>query len=126
MRGATTRKADAARVIASPDLRTHLTYDASPRLFVALWGGLAVVDVSRAGQAPPTVQVLLLTTLAGVCSVGQRVGAALAVAGIVWLVTLGFVVNTMGVLAVTGTADARRLALLVLVALGATTLRVTR
>ena len=127
MRGATTRKADAARVIASPDLRTHLTYDALPRLFVALWGGLAVVDVSRAGQAPPTVQVLLLTTLAGVCSVGQRVGAALAVAGIVWLLTLGFVVNTdQGVLAVTGTADARRLALLVLVALGATTLRVTR
>ena len=65
-----------------------------------------MVDVARAGQAPPTVQVLLLTTLAGVCSVGQRVGAALAVAGIVWLVTLGFVVNTMGVLRLTGTADA--------------------
>ena len=113
-------------MIASPDLRSHLTHEASPRLFVALWGGLAVVDLSRAGQAPPTVQVLLLTTLAGVCSVGQRVGAALAVAGIVWLVTLGFVVNTMGALLITGPDDGLRLALVVLVALAATMVRVTR
>ncbi len=95
MRGATTRKADAARVIASPDLRAHVASAPSPRLFVALWGGLAVVDVARAAQAPPTVQVLLLDARGSLC-VGQRVGAALAVAGIVWLVATGFVVNTLG------------------------------
>jgi hypothetical protein len=87
---------------------------------------LAVVDVARVGQAPPSLQVTLLAALAGVCSIGLRVGPALAVAGIVWLVALGFVVNTSGVLAITGPSDGLRLALLVMTALTATTLRGTR
>ena len=57
---------------------------------------MAVVDVARAGQAPATLQVALLTLLAGVSSLGQRVYTALAVAGVVWLVVLGFVVNACG------------------------------
>ena len=110
----------------SPDLRTHLARDSSPRLFVALWGGLALVDAARVGQAPPNVQFLALAALAGACSIGQGLGAALAVAGIVWLVTLGFVVNSLGVLAITGPADGLRLALLVLAAVIARTVRVDR
>jgi hypothetical protein len=109
--------------MASPDLRTHLTHTPGPRLFVALWGGLAVVDVSRAGQAPLTVQVALLVGLAAACSVGQRVGTAVAVAGIVWLVTVGFVVNTDGQLAPTGAADGLRLAVLFLAAVIASAAR---
>jgi hypothetical protein len=106
-------------VIASPGLRTHLPQSPGPRLFLALWGGLAVVDVARAGQAPPTLQAALLVGLAAACSLGQRVGTALAVAGIVWLVTVGFVVNTTGQLTVSGPADGLRLALLSLAALAA-------
>ena len=115
-------KVDAARVTTSRDLPSHLVHAAAPRLFLALWGGLAVVDVARVGQAPASLQVGLLAALAGVCSIGQRIGPALAVAGTVWLVALGFVVNTSGVLALTGPADGLRLALLVTTALAATTL----
>jgi hypothetical protein len=104
-------------VIATSDLRTHLTHTPGPRLFLALWGGLAVVDVARAGQAPLSVQVALLVGLAAACSVGQRVGTAVAVAGVVWLVTVGFVVNTDGQLTLTGPADGLRLAVLSLAAL---------
>ena len=110
----------------SPDLRVHLEHAPAGRFFLAFWGGLAVVDVARAGQAPPTVQVALLATLAGVCSVGQRVAAALAVAGIIWLVVLGFVVNTSGELVITGPSDGWRLLLLVVTVLAGTTLQVRR
>lgn len=101
-------------------LRSHLHWTPSPRLFLALWGGMAVVDVARAGQAPATLQVALLTLLAGVSSLGQRVYTALAVAGVVWLVVLGFVVNACGELVVTGVADAIRLVVVVAAALAGT------
>jgi hypothetical protein len=39
----------------SPDLRTQPIHTPGPRVFVALWGALAVVDVARAGQAPLTI-----------------------------------------------------------------------
>lgn len=109
-----------------PDLRTHLSHAPATRVFLAFWGGLAVVDVARAGQAPPPLQVALLAALAGACSVGQRALSAVAVAGIVWLIVLGFVVNVTGELAVTGPGDGWRLALLVVSALAGTTLRVSR
>jgi hypothetical protein len=113
-------------VLTSPDLRTHLSHAPAARLFLAFWGGLAVVDVARAAQAQPTLQVFLLAAFAGACSVGQRVGPALAVSGIVWLVALGFVVNTMGVLAIAGPADGLRLALIVVSALAGASVRVSR
>ncbi len=75
---------------------------------------------------PPTLQVALLVGLAGACSVGQRMRSAIAVAGIVWLVTLGFVVHTRGELALTGPADGLRLAVLVVTALAATAVTATR
>ena len=100
----------------------HLHAHVAPpyRLFLALWGGLAVVDVARSAQAPTILQLgLLLVLAAGLC-VRQGKVAALAVAGIVWLVATGFVVNTWGELHLTGAADAGRLMVLVLVALTAT------
>jgi hypothetical protein len=109
-----------------PDLRTHLSHAPATRVFLAFWGGLAVVDVARAGQAPPGVQVAVLAALAGACSVGQRAVSAVAVAGVVWLIVLGFVVHLTGELAITGPGDGWRLALLVVSALAGTTLRVSR
>jgi hypothetical protein len=109
-----------------PDLSTHLSHAPATRFFLAFWGGLAVVDVARAGQAPPGVQVAVLAALAGACSVGQRAVSAVAVAGVVWLIVLGFVVNLTGELAITGPGDGWRLALLVVSALAGTTLRVSR
>ena len=101
-------------------LRSHVASAPAYRLFGALWGGLAVVDVARSAQAPPTLQLGLLAALAvGLC-VRQGKAAALAVAGIVWLVATGFVVNTWGQLHLTGPADLGRLLVLVLVALAAT------
>ena len=100
-------------------LTEHLSHEPGPRLLVALWGGLAVVDVSRAGHLSSAVQVALLATLAALCAVGQGSGTALAVAGIVWLVLLGFVTNRFGELVPTGAADLGRLVLLVAVALTA-------
>jgi len=110
-------------VTPSVDLRSHLIQAPSPRLFVALWGGMAVVDLARAGQASPTLQVALLAALAGLCSLHQRIPTALAVAGVVWLVALGFVVNTSGELILTGSGDAVRGAVITAVALAVTAVR---
>lgn len=104
-------------------LRAHVASAPSYRLFAALWGGLAVVDVARAFQAPPALQLGLLVVLAAGLCVRQGVVAALAVAGIVWLVATGFVVNAWGELHLSGAADLGRLLLLVLVALAATEVR---
>ena len=100
-------------------LGTHLAQAPAPRLFLALWGGMAVVDLARAGQAPAIVQVGLLTALAAVCAVGQGTTASLAAAAVVWLVMVGFVVNRAGELALTGPADVVRLAIVSAVALAA-------
>ena len=97
-------------------LTEHLSREPGPRLFVALWGGLAVVDVSRAGHLSSAVQVGLLAALAAVCAVGQQSRTALAVAGIVWLVLLGFVVNRDGALDLTGIGDVAWLVVVVVAA----------
>jgi hypothetical protein len=76
--------------------------------------------VARSAQAPATLQLGLLVVLAGVLCLRQGTVAALAVAGIVWLVATGFVVNTWGVLHLTGVADLGRLLVIALVALVAT------
>lgn len=63
-------------------------------MFVALWGGLAVVDVSRPAGVP--VAAALVVVLAGVCGVGQSVANAAAVAVTGWLVINGFVLHQYG------------------------------
>ena len=101
-------------------LRAHVASAPPYRLFAALWGGLAVVDVARSVQAPPILQLGLLVVLAAGLCVRQGKVAALAVAGIVWLVATGFVVNSWGELHLTGVADLGRLLVIALAALAAT------
>ncbi len=101
-------------------LRAHLVHEPSPRLFLSLWGGMAVVDVARGWQAPTPVQVGLLALLAAACSIGQRLPAALAVGAISWLVTVGFVLNTAGELSITGARDVLLLGVIATAALAGT------
>ena len=64
------------------------------RLFVALWGGLAVVDLTR-----PTSRLLagsLIVVLVACCGIGQSIPAASAIAGTGWLVINGFVQHQYG------------------------------
>lgn len=99
------------------DLRTHMVTAPPVRLFVALWGGLAVVDLARASGASTGVQIALLATLAALCSLGQPRRTALALGAVTWLVATGFVMNQFGELHLTGIGDLVRLALLAAVAL---------
>lgn len=65
------------------------------RLFLSLWGGLAIIDVTR-----PTGSRLLagalVAVLVGCCAVGQSVPAAAAIATTGWLVLDGFVQHQYG------------------------------
>ena len=64
------------------------------RLFIALWGGLAVVDLTR-----PTSRWLagvLIVVLVACCGIGQSIPAACAIAGTGWLVINGFVQHQYG------------------------------
>lgn len=83
------------------------------RLFVVLWGGMALVDVARHAHATHPLQVLLLAALVGLCCLRQPVGPALAIAGLGWLVVTGFVVHRYGDLAWSGSADLTRLGVIV-------------
>jgi hypothetical protein len=64
------------------------------RVFVALWGGLAVVDVSRPGGGLLAGALVLVLTAA--CAAGQSLLPATAVAGTGWLVIDGFVQHQYG------------------------------
>jgi hypothetical protein len=64
------------------------------RVFVALWGGLAVVDVSRPAGA--TVAAALVVVLAAACGARQSAVGAIAVAVTGWLVINGFVLHQYG------------------------------
>jgi hypothetical protein len=66
----------------------------SGRVFVALWGGLAVVDVSRPGGG--LLAGALVVVLTAACSVGQPPLSAAAVAVTGWLVIDGFVQHQYG------------------------------
>lgn len=106
-------------MITSRTIGAHLAEAPGPRLFVVFWGGLALVDVSRAWDAPTTLEIALLAGVAVACSIGQATGTAVALAGVAWLVVTGFVVNPDGALRLTGPADALRLGVLVAVAVAA-------
>src|SRR3954447_14307914 len=97
--------ADHAGEMTALDLRDYLADASSTRLFVTLWGGMATVDVARAGAAPAVLQAGLLAGLAAACALGQPVRSALAVAAVAWLVTQGFVVHDAGSLSPFGPLD---------------------
>ncbi|MGZ4497086.1 MAG: hypothetical protein ACXVWZ_06350 [Nocardioides sp.] len=94
-------------------LRDHLAQAPAVRLFTVFWGGLATIDVARAGELPGAVQVALLAALAAACAVAQPAGTAAALGLVAWLVVLGFVVHDDGSLTGAGPADAARLVVLV-------------
>ena len=89
------------------------------RLAVALWGGLAVLDLAHLAGAAPLVQFALVALLVAGCSRGVRRPTALCVAGIGWLLVNGFVVHQLGQLGFVGAADLASATLLVAVALAA-------
>ena len=107
------------RVDRTPDLRAHLTSDPSGRLFLMLWGGMAVTGSARLAGAPAATQMAMVTVLLVVCSLNQPYRAALAVAVVAWLLVTGFVVNQYGDLHLSGKGDLYRLSFLVLLALAA-------
>ena len=84
------------------------------RLFVALWGGLAVVDLTRptGSQAASFVAVLALV---GLCGVGQSWLAAAGIAATGWLVINGFVEHSSGELGFGAGSWAALVAVLVVV-----------
>ena len=65
------------------------------RLFLALWGGLALVDLSRP-TGSRVVAGALVVILVACCGVGQPVPAAAAIAVTGWLVVDGFVQHEYG------------------------------
>jgi hypothetical protein len=64
------------------------------RLFVALWGGLAVVDLTR--PAGGLLTGALMVVLVACCGVGQSIPAAASIAATGWLVLNGFVLHQYG------------------------------
>src|SRR4051794_14365293 len=65
------------------------------RLFVALWGSLALVDVSRLSGSRVLAGALVVVLVA-CCGVGQGLPAAAAIAVTGWLVVDGFVQHEYG------------------------------
>ena len=86
------------------------------RLFTALWGGLAVVGLTR--SLPD--QIALLALLVVVVAHHQTTPTGLAAGAIVALVDNGFVVHDFGALGWTSVSDVARSVLLVLVGVLAT------
>jgi hypothetical protein len=101
-------------------LGTHLSLADLPatRPLLALWGGLAVLDVGRLVGAAPTVQVAFMAVVVAACSYGAGHILAVAVAGIGWLLLNGFVAHGWGQLGFTGGGDVVRAAVLLVVAQG--------
>jgi hypothetical protein len=90
-------------------------YVPAVRLAVVLWGGLALVDLTRGAPSYARLGALVLLVIA--CSVGMSRTTSAAAGVIAWLVVTGFVVNHDGTLRYDGPADLARLALLVGMAL---------
>ena len=103
--------------------RLHLPDLQATRPLLALWGGLALIDVGHLVGAAPLVQVAAITALVAGCSYGVGRVVAVCVAGIGWLVVNGFVVHHLGQLGFVGSGDVVRAALLLGVALTAAEVR---
>jgi hypothetical protein len=84
------------------------------RVFVALWGGLAVVDLARPAGGGLFAGTLVVALVAA-CGVGQSVPGAAAIAATGWLVINGFVLHRYGEL---GFGAASRWALVLVLAIG--------
>ena len=93
------------------------------RLLVALWGGLALLDVLRLMGAAPVVQLTAVVALVAGCSLGVSRAVAVGVAGIGWLLINGFLVHQYGQLGFVGVGDVARAGLLLGVALASAGLR---
>ena len=106
-------------MITSRTIGAHLAEAPGPRLFVVFWGGLALVAVWRAWDAPTPLELALGAGVGVDGSLGLATGTAVALAGVAWLVVTGFVVNPDGALRLTGPADALRLGVLVAAAVAA-------
>lgn len=65
------------------------------RLFLTLWGGLTIIDVTRPTGSSLLAGVLV-AVLIGCCAIGQSVPAAAAIATTGWLVLDGFVQHRYG------------------------------
>ena len=76
------------------DLFRTTRHTPAARVFVALWGGLALVDVSRPGGG--LLAGTLVVVLTAACGIGQPPLAATAVAVTGWLVIDGFVQHRYG------------------------------
>ena len=83
---------------------------AAGRLFVAYWGSLTVVDLTR--PAPPAVAVAALVLLTVLCSCGRSWTTGLAVAAVVWCFLDGFVTHSYGALTPLHVRDVVALAVL--------------
>jgi hypothetical protein len=77
-----------------PALLRATSRSAGGRLFVALWGGLLIVDVSR--PAGGLLTGVFIVVLVACCGIGQSVRAATAIAGTGWLLINGFVQHQYG------------------------------
>ena len=73
----------------------HTAHGPGGRLFVALWGGLAVVDLTRPSGSE-VLSGLAVLGLVGLCGVGQTKVAATTIAATGWLVINGFVEHRYG------------------------------
>jgi hypothetical protein len=107
------------RVDRTSNLWADLASDPSGRLFLMLWGGLAVIGGARLAGAPAIIQMAVVAVLLVVCSLNQPYWAAVAVAVVAWLLVTGFVVNQYGDLHFSGRRDLFRLSVLVLLATAA-------
>ena len=97
----------------------HLRDASSYRLFGALWGSLAVVDVADVLRAPDLVATSVIVVLVAGCSLGVDVITAMATAGTGWLVADGFVVHRYGELGWQGLSSLALVAVLVGASVGA-------
>ena len=70
-----------------------LAHHVGGRLFVVLWGGMAVASV---GAGPAGVRPALVLVLVGACALGLSLPGLLAVGGVGWLVLDGFVAHSDG------------------------------
>src|SRR4051794_1276197 len=78
-----------------PSLPRTVGRSLAGRLFLALWGGLALVDLSRPSGSH-VLAIALVLLLVACCGVGQPLAGAAAIAATGWLVVDGFVQHEYG------------------------------
>jgi hypothetical protein len=92
---------------------------AGTRVGIVLWGGLAVIDVTRIAGVPPYGALGALAVLVTMTSAGTRTAVAVSGGVVGWLLVDGFVEHRYGLLGFDASRDPFVLALLVGLAAGA-------